>query len=276
VPEPDRLEDKRMTSQCSENLKQIPRSFVGDLTSEEQQDLDRHLAACSPCRDEHARYGETLQMLQCVGDEPVPRHFFVYPNERVANPWQLFRQLMPRWQAAAAAVAGLFLILGVTTLYGIQVRSDNGTWIVSFGRVSAKADIDVAALKADILKAADERNREAALGWIQDLRSEINNSRMDLTQQQQVQLVGALTGLESRINNRISATADELKAGAQKNSLDMYQAVSLQRDQDMGRINTRFDTVVENFDAKARQTDTILDTLLQIANLNLKQPGDQK
>ncbi len=265
-----------MTSQCSENQQRIPRSFVGDLTADEQRSLDLHLAACLPCSKEHQRYEETLSLLHSAGDEPIPRHFFVYPKERVANPWQLFRQMMPRWQAAAAGVAGLLLLLGVATVSGLQVRSDPGAWTVSFGRGGAPASIDVAALKADILRATDENNRAAAMGWIQNLRSEITNSRRDLTQQQQYQLAAALTNLETRLNNRIIATADDLRTGAQKSNLELYQAVSVQHEQDMNGVTARLDKVVENNETRARQTDDILDTLLQIANLNLKQPGDQK
>lgn len=265
-----------MTSECSKHQERIPRSCVGDLTAEEQQALNSHLAACPPCREEHDRYAETLRLLLSAGDEPIPRHFFVYPNEHVSNPWQLFRQLVPRWQAVTAGIAGLFVFLGIATVSGLQIRSDHGAWAMTFGRGSAPAGIDVAALRADILRTADENNRAAAIGWIQDLRSEMANSRSDLTQQQQYQLTTALTGLENRVNNRVTATADELRAGSQKSFVDLYQVVSSQREQDLNDVNTRLDKVVENNESRARQTDAILDTLLQIANLNLKQPGDQK
>lgn len=265
-----------MISNCREHQESIPRSFMGDLTAQEQQALDSHLAACLLCREEHGRYAETLRLLQSAGDEPVPRHFFVYPKEGAANPWQLFCQLMPRWQAATAGIAGLFVLLGIAAFSGLQIRSDHGAWAVSFGRGSAPAAIEVSALKADILRAADERNRAAAIGWIQGLRSEMADSRMDLTQQQQYQLITGLSGMEARINNRITATADDLKAGTQKSTVEVYQALSQQREQDVNGINTRVDKVIENNEIRARQIDAILDTLLQIANLNLKQPGDQK
>jgi len=265
-----------MTSECKAVQQLIQRSFVGDLSPEEQRGLDCHLATCQLCRREHEQYAETLCLLQSAGDEPVPRHFFVYPKERTANPWQLFRQMMPRWQIVTACVATLFVVLNMAAIAGLQVRGDRGAWAVSFGRSAAGANIDVNALKADILRAAEEKNRDLLLTNIQILRSEIAGTRADLTQQQQIQLLSALERVETRVNNRINLTAEDLKAGSQRSALDLYQAVSLQREQDVNATNARLDKVVENFESKARQTDAILETLLQIANLNLKQPGDQK
>jgi hypothetical protein len=265
-----------MTSECSEHQERIPRSFVGDLTAAEQQALDLHLAACSPCRGEHERYAETLHLLQSAGDEPVPRHFFVYPQERAANPWQLFLQMMPIWQAATAAAAALVLLLGIATASGLQIRSNPGSWSISFGGSITSPAIDLAALKAEILRTAEEKNREADLAWVQDLRSQIAQSCADLTQQQQAQLVAALTTLQSRLNSRIALAADDIRAGTQKSVVDVYQAVSLQRQEDLNGLNARLDKIVEDNEIKARQTDAILETLLQIANLNIKQTGDQK
>jgi hypothetical protein len=265
-----------MTSECKAFQHLIQRSFVGDLSQEEQRDLDCHLSVCQLCRREHEQYAETLCLLQSAGDEPVPRHFFVYPKEQTASPWQLFRQMMPRWQIATACVAALFVLLSMATVSGFQVRADRGAWTVSFGRNAAGTNLDINALKADILRAAEDKNRDLLLTNIQSLRSEITGTRADLSQQQQILLLSTLGGLETRVNNRINMTAEDLKAGSQKSALELYQAVSLRREQDVNAVNARLDKVVENFDSKARQTDSILETLLQIANLNLKQPGEQK
>ena len=265
-----------MTSECSKYEQQIPRSLVGDLTAEDQQALDLHLAACTGCRTEQERYAETLRVLESADDVPVPRHFFVYPEERAANPWQLFRQLMPRWQAAAAVFAALVVLLGVFSISGFTVRADRGAWTLSFGRANESPALDNAALKAEILQVAEERNREAALGWIQNLRSELAGSRTELTQQQQVQLIAAITTLESRLDSRIAATADDIRAVTQKSQTDLYQAVSLQRNQDLNALNARLDSLAENAASRARQTDAILEMLLQVAELRIRQTGEQK
>jgi predicted anti-sigma-YlaC factor YlaD len=265
-----------MISECGRFEQLIPRSCAGDLTPEEQQALEQHLTACPMCRREQERYAATLNLLQSADDEPVPRHFFVYPEERLDNLWQLFRRLTLQWQVATAGVASLVLLLGVISFAGLQIRAGQGSWTISFGRGSAGAEIDVAAMKTDILQAADERSRAFTLTRIRDLRSEIADVQSGLTNEQQSRLVAALTTLESRLSNRISATADDFRTATQKASADLYQTISLQRSQDLTAINARFNSAAENDDQKARQTDAILDTLLQVAELSIKQPGGQK
>jgi len=265
-----------MTSECSEIQQRIPRSFVGELTADEQQALNEHVAACPSCQKEHERYAETLRLLQSVEDEPVPRHFFVYPEERREKPWHLFRQMMPLWQAVTAGVVGMVVLLGVAAASGLQVRSDHGVWTMGFGIHDAQANMDLAAFKADILQTAQERFRNEELARIQALRSDITRSRDALTQQQQTQLVAALTTLESRLTDRIALTADDIKSGTQRSILDLYHNVSLQRGQDIATLNARLDKAEENSDARTRQTDAALETLFQVAELRIRQNGDQK
>jgi hypothetical protein len=263
-----------MVSECGKYQEWIPRSLAGDLSADEQQHLDLHLAGCAPCREEQARYAHTLEMLNTLEDEPAPRHFFVYPPERAANPWQIFRQLTPRWQIASAATLALLVLFSLAAVSGFRIESDRGAWAVGFGRAGSRGGVDVASLKADVLKAVEARNQANAMALIQDLRAELV-SRTDLTPQQQMQLVEALSGIETRFNSRMNITVDALRAGAEKANLELYQTVSVQRDQDLNRVNTRIDNIAEASEAKFRQTNEILETLLQIV-ANLKQPGDQK
>jgi hypothetical protein len=265
-----------MISECSEWQKQIPRSLLGDLTADEQSSLDLHVSSCPSCRQEREHYAQTLRMLQSVTDEPVPRHFLVYPQEPSAKPWQLFQKMMPIWQAATVAVAALVLLVGTAAASRLQVRSDRGSWSISFGQSAAGPAIDLAALKADILRSAAEENRQANLAWVQDLRSEIARSRADLTQQQQAQLVTALTTLQSRLNSRITLAADDIRAGTQRSMIDMYQAVSLQRQEDLNGLNARLDSAVERSEARANRTDAVLSALLEALSLSPQQIGDQK
>ena len=188
-----------MASECKEYLEWITRSLSGDLSAQEQQRLDLHLAGCAPCREEQALYAHTLEMLKSVEDEPVPRHFFVYPPEPSASPWQVFRQLMPGWQVATAGALAVLVLFSVAAVSGVRFQSDRGAWSLSFGRAVSPAGVDVAALKADILKTTEERNRANAMVWIRDLRAELL-TRTDITQQQQMQLVEALSGIETRLD----------------------------------------------------------------------------
>ncbi len=265
-----------MDSECSINQQRIPRSLASDLAADEQHSLDAHLAMCPSCRTEYDHYAGSLSVLQSIADEPVPRHFFVYPKERTASPWDFFQLMKPRWQVLSAGVACLLVFLSVAAVFGLQVSRDNGAWAIGFGGGRAISNSDLAALRADILRSVEERNRENALGYIRILRSEIAGARTDLSQQQQIQLASALDRLENRVNTRIATTAEGLKADSQNSAASLYQTVSLQREQDMNAVSTRIDKVVDNVESRARQTDEILETLLQIANLNLRQPGEQK
>lgn len=265
-----------MSEGCSEYQKVLQQSLVNDLTAQEQLALNQHLAGCASCRAEHDRYTHTLRQLQSYGEEPLPRHFFVYPEEIETKPWQLFRRLTPFWQTAAASFAAILLMVGVAIAFHVQFRSDHGAWTLSCGRAAAQGIPDPASFKADILKTMEQRNQEAALTWIDGLRDEIARTHADVTQEQKTQLVAALSNLETRLDDRISLTADDTRTANQKSLAELYQMLSQQREHDLNAIDSRFRLDADSSEVKARETDLILDTLIQVANLNLKQPGEQK
>ena len=264
-----------MSGGCSEYQQVLQRSLVDDLTAQEQLELNQHLAGCASCQAEHDRYAHTLRQLQSYGEEPLPRHFFVYPDEVETKPWQLFRRLTPLWQTATASLAALLLMAGVAAAFHAQIRSDHGAWTLSFGRATTGIS-DPASLKADILKTVEQKNQEAAIAWIQGLRDELARSHADVTQEQKTQLVAALTTLETRLDTRISQSADDTRTATQKSLVDLYQMLSQQREHDLNAIDSRFTLDADNHAAKARETDAILNTLIQVANINLKQAGEQK
>jgi hypothetical protein len=272
-----------MTSGCTECRHWIPRSMAGDISEPEQQSLDRHLTVCPSCRLEHDRYRETLRMLRQAEEEPVPRHFFVYPKEQPASPWHLFRQMMPRWQALTAVLAVAIFLLFVAGISGLQVRAEQGAWIVSFGAAQGLAPgtnrepaFDADAFKAEILKAADEQNRRSFREWYQSLEVDLSRLRGDITRQQQAVLDAALSNLESRFNDRIILASDALRDSSEQSILHLYQTVSRQHQEDMQSLDARLLNMAETSENKSRQTDAILDTLVQVANMSFRQPGDQR
>jgi hypothetical protein len=265
-----------MNSECSINQQRIPRSLLGDLPREEEEALISHLAACATCTIEHQRFAETVSILERVEDEPVPRHFFIHQPEQTVTLWHLFRHMKPRWQIATACAAAAMLLLSIAFALGLEIESGQGSWSISLGRAKAMQEIDIAALKAEILRETDQRNRELALNYVRALRAEIAGTRSDLTQQRQAELISSLNALDARINNRISSMAEDLRTSSQNSSLAVYQSVSMQREADINGLSKRIEKVVDDFEAEGSQTDAILETLLQIANLNFEQPGDQK
>jgi hypothetical protein len=242
-----------MKPECGEYQKRISKSLVGDLAADEQHLLDQHLATCPDCRSERESFIQTLNLIQSVEEKPVPRHFFVHPDKRKLSPWELFRLMEPRWQAVTAAIAGLFILISIG-------------WATSFGR----DNIDVAALKKEILKSVEEQNRFDRNAWLQEAHAEIARSRMELTQQQKVELTGALASLDSRITGRLRQGEARMKDNTQAMAVAIYNTVARQRAQDLNLVNLRFDSIQTNSAIKEQQTDVILDTLLQVAELRLR------
>jgi anti-sigma-K factor RskA len=148
----------------------------------------------------------------------------------------------------------------------LHIRSDAGGWAISFGR----SDFDAAAFKQDILTAAEKRNQESRIALIREMRSEIERSQTNLTQQQQVQLTATLARLDSRITGRIATSEGRVKDDTQKLVSDLYRVIAQQRAQDLEAINLRLDSTDANNAIKTRQTNEILGTLLQVADLKLR------
>ena len=242
-----------MKPECSEYQAKIGRFLLGDLTQEEREALEAHLAACPQCRSEQEHYTRTLNLVQSVDNEPAPRHFFIQPEERALNLWELFRMLKPRWQAISVVFAGLFLLAGVGGVRGFT-----------------RGSIDVTALKRDCLKAAEEQNRRTQENFLQEVRVEIARSRTDLTQQQKAELTAALDRMDSRITGRLKLAEVRVRDDAQKMVVDVYRTVSQQRAQDLNLINLRFDGIEASSTLETRQNNAILNTLLQVAELKLK------
>jgi len=136
--------------------------------------------------------------------------------------------------------------------------------------------IDVAALKADILQTAEERTRQARTEWFQDVRAEIGESFADLDDQRQTELVAALDQLESSFNGRLTAAEDRMKDETQKLAGDIYQTVAGERARDLGLIDLRFDSIETSNFLRNQQTNAVLDTLVQVAEISLSETGGQR
>jgi len=255
-----------MKSECSEHQKKIAASFLGDLTNEEKQALEAHLATCSLCRSERESYAQTIQQLALAGEEDVPQHFFIYPEKQSFNPWQLFSQMQRRWQAALAAAAALILWFGAATVSRLQIRSDPSGWSISFGR----SDLDPTTLKEEILKAAERKNQESRAAWIREMQTEIARSHDSLTQQETLQLTSALARVDSRIAGRIADSEGHVRNDTQKLVSDLYRAVAQQRAQDLEAISLRFDSTEASNAIESRRTNEVLGTLLEVADLKLR------
>ena len=255
-----------MKSECSEYQEKIASFLLGDVTEGDKQALEAHLAACAQCRSERESYARTLRQLASAGDVSIPHHFFLHPEERSSNPWQLFRRMRLGWQAAVASAALLILLLGIATISRLQIRSNPDGWAISFGGSA----IDSATLKKDILEAAEQKSREAKAAWIQEMRSEIARSQANLSREQQLQLTAVLARMDARTLRRIVRSEQYVKVDTQKLVSDVYQIMAQQRAQDLEAINLRFDATDAHNAVKAQQQNEILGNLLQIADLKFQ------
>lgn len=266
-----------MRAECSHYRNLIPRAIMGELSTEEQQSLNLHLAECAPCGHEHSQYAETLHQLRSVSDVPIPRHFFVYREERAESPWQVFRRMSVAWQGAIAAAALLFAVLTISAAFRANIRWENGAWILSFGKSVAPnippvqaPPVNAADIEARILKVVEERNRMEKLEWVRTLRIELEQSNRSTTEQQHKILQVALSDLELRLGSQINTTAKALEDRSDRAFTNLYQVISTERERDLATFNTRLNRLAANDEVRGNQTDAILETLLQVAELKLR------
>ncbi|PYU94087.1 MAG: hypothetical protein DMG08_08525, partial [Acidobacteria bacterium] len=129
---------------------------------------------------------------------------------------------------------------------------------------------DLEALKSELTRLLENRSRNDKLEILQTLRAEMARSESAMTRKQRLVLETALSRLESRVNNRIVDAAASLESANQRSLGDMYRTLETQRVQDLSSVNDRLNRITVNGEIKSNQTDAILETLLQVAELKLK------
>jgi len=266
-----------MAATCREFRSYIPRAILGDLSQEEQKALDQHLAECSPCNREHQTFGNTVRQLGSGLDVPVPRHFFVYPEESHSTPWRAFLRMSRAWQAATATVLLVFGFASLLAVSRLQVRSEDGALVIGFGRLPERRppapqimQVDTSALEAKILKAAAERSRQDNLEFLRTLRAEMARSNKAIGREQRALLEQAISNVELRMGQLVSTTAYDLERKTDRSVQDAYRKVSLERARDMAAVDNRIKLLAINGEVKSTQTDAILATLLQVAELRMQ------
>jgi putative zinc finger protein len=265
-----------MTMDCSNFRNLIPRALLSDLTRDEQEALEAHFKECAPCAQERDLYLNTLGQLRSAEDVPVPRHFFIYPDEGRPTLWQLFAQLSLAWKGSLAAAFLALAGLSALALTSMEIRGEPGGIVFRIGKppvpVAARPapTIDVKALKSELVRLLEDRSRNDRLEILQTLRVEMARSESALSRKQRLMLETALSRLESRVNHRIVDTAASLESANQRSLGDMYRTLETQRVQDLSSVNDRLNRITVNGEIKGNQTDAILETLLQVAELKLK------
>lgn len=262
---------------CDEVRSWIPQDRLGDLTPVEKQQLDRHLLECSSCSHEQELYADTFEQMRSVSELPVPRHFFVYPHEQRAS-WLSFLQgLAPGWKLASGFAALFVVALAGLAVSRFQFQAQNGVYSFSFGKPLKPAAVEVASssqvqesLKKELIGLLEARSHEEQAKWMNTLRQEFYQSRQSLTQGQRRQWNAALNTLEARLTDRIEGSAVTLNAGMERSVGNLYQTLQRQRQQDLALTQNRLDRVAARGELKNQETEEILATLLQVADLGLQ------
>jgi hypothetical protein len=79
-----------------------------------------------------------------------------------------------------------------------------------------------------------------------------------------------LATLEVRLNDRLEDRSVALKTGVDRSMGNLYQALQLQRQQDLAMTRNRLDRITAQGQLKDRETEEILSTLLQVAQFQEK------
>jgi hypothetical protein len=215
--------------------------------------------------------------MRSAGDIPIPKHFFVYAEERSENPWFTFRKMSLAWQGAIAAGVLLLGILAASAASRLNIRAENGALIIGFATPAPMRPtpvpmpvVDTAAIEARVLNALEEKKRVERLEWVRALRAEIDKSNRTMSERQRRILQVAMSELEARLGGQMTTAAKALEDRSGRALSDLYQVISSERERDLASINNRLGRLAVNNEAHSSQTDAILETLLQVAELKLK------
>jgi hypothetical protein len=263
-----------MTDSCAHYRNLIPAMIIGDPDSAILESLLAHVAGCPSCAKEVEAYQQTLSMLKTVPDYPVPRHFFVYGEAAARSPWALFRQLQPSWRIALAGAAAAMLLMVLALAAGTQVRYEDGTLAIAFGRTGgspvAPGQPGISTLKTELLNVMEARLQQQAVIFKSTLRTEFAGLESTLSEQQKELLQAGFMRLENHVNDRIQTTQAALQSGTERSMGNLYQLLREERQQDVAAITDRIDMVAARSEAKSDQTDAILSTLLDVAEQRVK------
>ena len=265
-----------MSMKCEDHRKRILEASIEDLSPEERQALEAHLADCPSCAEEQRLTLDIVQQLRSESDIAVPRHFFVSGEECRPTPWSLFQQMTLTWKAATAMTLLAVGVLAAMAVSSFQIRTQADGITVSLGKPAepkqstAPSPVNVESLKADILQALEEKSREERLLWVQDTRKELALSGRRLTQKQQKSLEAALAEFEARVNDRMITRDLALQADWKQSMSDLYGTIQAQRKRDLLATKNGIDRLAARGEVRSSETEAILGTLLQVAEYKMK------
>lgn len=264
-----------MSDKCRYYKDLIPRALLGDLEGGDSAELEEHLAGCAQCRREQEEYQDAVEQLGRVEDEPVPGHFFVPADAPSASWRELLATVGWPWRVATAGGVLALLLLAALGIARLQFRAENGVYAFSFGRPlpefdnGAKTEAAIQALRVEMRGFVDETIQSERRLYLAALRSELARSSRDLSPEQKRFLQVALDDVEKRLDERVVNTGASI-ASKTAGSLDtLYATIQAQRTQDLALIRKSITDTARVNEAKERETQEVLNTLLEVADLQI-------
>jgi len=265
-----------MNDKCSHFRELIPRALLGDLETGRAAELEEHLAGCEQCRAEREQYRGTIEQLAAVEDEPVPGHFFVPADARNTSFRDLFAAVPWPWRLAAAGAFTALLVLAGLGLSSLQFRAAGGVYAFSFGRPlpnldnNAKSEAAIRALRAETRTFVEQTIQSERKQYLATLRSELDRSSGRLNQEQRQFLQTALNDIEKRMDDRITTSGAAIASQTAGSMDTLYATLQAQRRQDLALIRKSITDTARVSEANDRQTQEVLTTLLEVADLQIK------
>jgi hypothetical protein len=262
-----------MNDTCQNIQANIAPALLGDLPVEETARVNRHVAECAACAAEQQKFEQLFRQMDTARETEPPRHFFVYPEEKVGLLQRLFRTPGRRWALAAGIAA---ILLASVTLSGrLWLRWDNGTFMLGLGTppaIQTQAELrqELESFRVALLSELTSRDRRENLRNRELMRQELASWIGTLSRQQQDYLELRLTELENSFGERLQTTETTLRDGTEQQVAGLYSLLQDERKTELQALNDRIIRLASRSEFRADQTDVILATLLEVSDPRMR------
>lgn len=246
---------------CDQAHEWIWKGLLDDLPAADRQVLERHLEGCPVCRAERNRCETTLGRLKEPLDEPVPRHFFVYPEGGRTAISPARRTL----KAAAVVIATFGLGAIFLAGSGFQMRSESGIYSFSFGKPLPPL-LNEAQLKQELLEEMTRLVEREDLRWAEALQEQLAETEKTIRKEQRQDLARHLNRLDQRWNARAARSAAQLQGQWNRSLQNLYESMELRRRADLSWVETELNRVMLSQQLARNETGVLLEALLQVAD----------
>jgi hypothetical protein len=265
-----------MKPNCELFQQWIPQALLSDLGLEEKRLLESHLSTCAACRQEKERYLSFLPLLNKDADLPVPKHFFINPAATGESPWTAFTRLSFVWRAGLVAAAAFLITLG--GLMAAKTRIEVGKHGIALalgqstlpqGEAAYVRQADLQNMRRELTSLLQQKSQSERLEFVKLLKEELTKTNHSLSSSQQQWVLASLKQVENRLDEKILSAGTIIQTQNEQALASLSNSFSRQREKDMNLIETGVQALARRDSLKNEQTDAILDTLIQVAELKM-------